>query len=115
MLARSTFNSKASELKNKTKTPESRPDISNLATKIGLKNPENKIPDSNAFVRKTDYATEVTGIKNDYITNAALTSQLNGLRSQHVTDEVKRVDDKVSKNRTDTLGSESRLKQTEMI
>ena len=42
-----------------------------------------------------------------------MTSQLNDLRSQHIVDEVKKVDDKVSKNRTDILGFESRLKQKE--
>ena len=61
-----------------------------MATKTGLKNVENKIPDSNAFVKKTDYATEISGIKNDYVTNAALTSQLNDLESQHIADEVKK-------------------------
>ena len=113
MLATSTFNFKVGELENKIKIAESRPDISNLATKLGLKNVENKIPDSNAFVKKTDYATEISGIKNDYVTNAALTSQLNDLKSQHIADEVKKVDDKASKNSTDMLGFESRLKQKE--
>ena len=113
MLAISTFNFKVGELENKIKIVESRPDISNLATKLGLKNVENKIPDSNAFVKKTDYATEISGIKNDYVTNAALTSQLNDLKSQHIADEVKKVDDKASKNSTDMLGFESRLKQKE--
>ena len=113
LLATSTFNSKVGELENKIKIAESRPDISNLATKLGLKNVENKIPDSNAFFKKTDYATEISGIKNDYVTNAALTSQLYDLKSQHIADEVKTVDDKVSKNSTDMLGFESRLKQKE--
>ena len=54
-----------------------------MATKTGLKNVENKI-------KKTDYATEISGIKNDYVTNAALTSQLNDLESQHIADEVKK-------------------------
>ena len=81
-----------------------------MATKIGLKNVENKIPDSNAFVKKTDYVTEISGIKNDYVTNAALTSQLNDLKSQHIADEVKKVDDTISKNSTDILAFESRLK-----
>ena len=101
LLARRTFNSKVSELENKIKTAESRPDISNLATKAGLKNVENKIPDYNAFAKRTDYATEICGIKNDYVTNAALTSQLNDLKSQHIADEVKKLDDKVTKNSTD--------------
>ena len=113
LLQVSTFNSKVGELENKIKTVESRPGISNLATKTGLKNAEIKIPDSNAFDKKTDYATQISGIKNNYVTNAALTSQLNDLKSQHIADEVKKVDDKVSKNITDILGLESRLKQKE--
>ena len=56
-------------------TAESKPDISDLASKTELKNVKNKIPDSNAFIKKTDYAREIIGIKNDYVTNAALTSQ----------------------------------------
>ena len=49
----------------------------------------------------------------DYATNAALTSQLNDLESQHIADEVKKVDDKVTKNSSDTFCFESRLKQKE--
>ena len=33
---------------------------------------EGKIPDVSSLVKKTDYATEITSIKNDYVTNAAL-------------------------------------------
>ena len=62
-----------------------------MATKTGLKNVENEIPDFNDFFKKTDYATEISGIKNDYVTNAVLTSQLNDLKSQHIADEVKKV------------------------
>ena len=114
-----TFNSKASELETKIKTAESKSNISNLATKTEVTNVENTIPDSKAFVKKTDYATEISSIKNYYVTNAALTSQLNDLKSQHdlknqhIADEVKKVDDKVTKNSTDILGFESRLKQKE--
>ena len=113
LLQTSTFNSKVGELESKKKTAESKPDISSLTNKTELKNLENKIPDSNAFVKKTDYATETSGIKNDYVPNAAFTSQLNDLKSQHIADEVRKVDDKVSKNSTDILGFESRLKQKE--
>ena len=42
-----------------------------------------------------------------------MTSKLNDLKSQHIADEVKQVDDKVTKNSTDILGFESRLKQKE--
>ena len=59
-----------------------------MANKAELKNVEKEIPDSNAFVKKTDYATEISGIKNDYAINTALTSQLNDLKSQHIADEV---------------------------
>ena len=65
------------------------------------------------LLKEIDYATEITSIKNDYVTNAALTSQLNDLKSTHIADEVKKVDDKVKKNSTDILSSENRLKQKE--
>ena len=84
--------------------------ISTLATKTELDNVLNKIPDSNSFVKKTDYATEISGIKNHYVTNTSLTCQLNDLKSQHIADEVKKVDDKVKKNISDIMGFESRLK-----
>ena len=65
------------------------------------------------FVQKSDYSTEISSIKNDYVTNAALTSQLNDLKSHYIADEVKKIDHKVKKNSTDILGLESRLKQKE--
>ena len=82
-----------------------------MANKTELKNVENKI--SNAFVEKTEYATDSSKIKNDYVTNAVLTSQLNDLKSQHIADKVKKVDDKVNKNSSDILSFKSRLKQKE--
>ena len=42
-----------------------------------------------------------------------MTSQLNDLKNQHIADEVKKVDDEVTKNSTDILDFESRLKQKE--
>ena len=87
LLQTSSFNSKVNVLENKIKTTDSRPDISNLANNTELKNVENKIPDSNAFVKKTDYATEVSSIKYDYATNTSLSSQLNDLKSQHIADD----------------------------
>ena len=44
-------------------------------------------------------------IKNDHVTNAALTSQLNDLKSQHIADGVKKMDDKTKKNSTDILNT----------
>ena len=49
--------------------------------------------------KKPDVATDITTIKNDYVTNASLTSQLINLKSQHTTDEVKKVEDKVNENK----------------
>ena len=100
LLQTSVFNSKISELENKIKTAESKPDIRNLASKTEVTNVKNLIPDSNAFVKKKDYATEITKIRNKYVTDAALTSQLNDLKNQSIADKIKKVDDKVSKNST---------------
>ena len=88
LLQTSSFNSKVTELENKTKTAESKPNISNLATKSSLKAVENKIPDVNGFVKKTGYAAEIASIKNDYATKAILDSKINDLKSQHISDEV---------------------------
>ena len=91
------------------------PDISGLASKTALTAVEGKIPDVTGFVKQSDYATEITSIKNDYVTNASLDSKLNDLKAQHIVDEVKKVDDKVKKNASDILEFESRLKQKEDI
>ena len=77
-------------MENKIKTAESKPNISNLATKPSVTAVQNKIPDINDFVKKTDYATEITSIKNDYATKAVLDSNINDLQSQHISDEVKK-------------------------
>ena len=66
LLQTSSFNSKVTELENKMKTAESKPDITNLETKSSVTAVENKIPDVSGFVRKTDYDTEIKGIKNGY-------------------------------------------------
>ena len=58
-------------------------------------------------------AADITAIKNDYVTNASLTSQLNDLKAQHIADEVKKVDDKAKKNASDILVFENKLKQKE--
>ena len=47
--------------------------------------------------KKTDVATDITTIKNDYVTNASLTSQLNDLKSQHIATEVTSIDNKTKK------------------
>ena len=72
LLPTNTFNSKVGELENKIKTAESKPDLSNLVNKTELKNVENKRPDSNGFVKRTDYATEISGIKNAYVNTMSI-------------------------------------------
>ena len=110
----SDFNSKVSELENKIRSAESKPDITNLATKSSVIAVENKIPDVKGFVKKTDYSAEIT-IKNDYVTKASLTSQLNDLKSQHIADEVKKIDDKVRKNITDIVTTKNSLLHNKSI
>ena len=65
--------------------------------------------------KKTDVATDITAIKNDYVTNASLTSRLNDLKSQHIATDVTTIDNKTKKNASDILSFESRLKQKEEI
>ena len=58
---------------------------------------------------------DITTIKNDYVTNASLASQLNDLKRQHIATEVTGIDNKTKKNASDILGFENRLKQKEDI
>ena len=59
--------------------------------------------------KKTDVATDITAIKNDYVTNASLTSQLNDLKSQHIATEVTGIDNKIKKNASDILALEKKI------
>ena len=73
----STFNSKVTELESKIK------DADIIAKSANTK--ANTIrSDLTSYTTKAD----VTTIKNDYVTNASLTSQLNNLKSQHIATEV---------------------------
>ena len=83
-------------MENKIKTVKNKPDISNSVTKSSLTTIENKIPDVKGFVKLSEYTTEIIKIKNYYVTNTALTSKINDLKNQHISDEVKKVDDKVT-------------------
>ena len=51
--------------------------------------------------------------KNDYVTNASLTSQLNDLKSQHIATEVTGIDNKTEKNASDILALKNKLTQKE--
>ena len=104
----STFNSKSTELENKIK------DAGIIAKSAITK--ENSIKSNlNDYAKKTNVANDITTIKHDYVSNASLTSRLNDLKSQHIANEVKTIDNKTKKNANDILGFESRLKQKEDI
>ena len=99
----SVFNSKIAEGENKI------PDIKNLASKTEL-------TAVSALVKKTNYATEITKIKNDYVTTTALDARHKDLVQKIYFDaEFKKLDDKVGKNSSDILSYsyESRVKQKE--
>ena len=76
LLPVSIFNSKVTELEGKVTTVD------------------NKF---SGYAKKTDVASDITKIKNDYATNASLDSKLNDLKAQHISTEVKKIDDKTRK------------------
>ena len=84
-LQTATFNSKVTEVENKIK-----------AADIIAKSPDTKAntirSDLTGYAKNADVATDITAIKNDYVTNASLTSQLNDLKSQHMATEVTGID-----------------------
>ena len=63
--------------------------------------------------KKADVTTDITSIKNDYVTNASLASQLNDLKNQHIATEVTGIDNKTKKNASDILALENKLQQKE--
>ena len=65
MVKKTDFNTKVTEIVDKI------PSINGLATNSELIAVENKIRVVSSLVKRTDYATEITSIKNDYVTNAA--------------------------------------------
>ena len=97
----SDFNTKSTELENKTKDAVSKANT--------VKS------DLNDYAKKTDVANDITTKKNDYVSNANLISRLNDLKSQHIATKVKTIDDKTKKHASDILSLESRLKQKEDI
>ena len=105
-LQTSTFNSKVTEVENKIK------DADIIAKSANTK--ANTIrSDLTAYAKKADVATDITTIKNDHVTNAILTTQLNDLKSQHIATEVTGIDNKTKKNASDILTLENKLKQKE--
>ena len=91
-LQTTTFNSKVTEVENKIKAAD-------IIAKSANTKANTIRSDLTSYATKTDVATDITAIKNDYVTNASLTSQLNDLKSQHIATEVTSIDNK--KNASD--------------
>ena len=98
------FNSKVTEIENKIKAADIIAKSANTKTNT-IRN------DLTAYAKKIDVATDITAIKNDYVTNASLTSQLNDLKSQHIATEVTGIENKTKKNASDILALENKLTQ----
>ena len=94
----SDFNTKSTELENKIKDAD-------IIAKSAVTKANSVKSNLNDYAKKTDVANDITMIKNDNVSNA---SRLNDLKSQHITNEVKTIDDKTKKNANDILSFESR-------
>ena len=103
-LKTSTFNSKVTEVESKIKDADT---IAKNANTKAITIRSNLT----SHATKADVATDITAIKNDYVTNASLSSQLNDLKSQHIATEVTGIDTK--KNASDISALENKLKQKE--
>ena len=101
-LQTSTFNSKVTEVESKIK------DADIIAKSANTK--VNTISSNlTSYATKADVATDITAIKNDYVTNASLSSQLNNLKNQRIATEVTGIDNKTKKNASDILALENTL------
>ena len=99
-----TFNSKVTEVENKIKANDTlAKSVGTRITCIETNLNGFKKSDLNGYAKKADVAIDITTIKNNYVTNASLTSQLNDLKSQHITDEVKKVEHKVNENKKEII------------
>ena len=105
-LQTSTFNSKVTEGENKIKDAD-------IIAKSAVTKANTIRSNLTDYAKKADVATDITTIKNDYVSNASLTSTLNDLKSQHIATEVTGIDNKTKTNASDILALENKLKQKE--
>ena len=105
-LQTSTFNSKVTEVENKIKAAD-------IIAKSANTKANTIKSDLTDYATKANVATDITATKNDYVTNASLTSQLNDLKSQHMATEVTGIDNKTKKNASDILALKNKLTQKE--
>ena len=107
-LQTSTFNSKVTEVENKIKSAD-------LIAKIANTKVNTYKSALTGYAKKAEVATDITTIKNDYVTNASLSSQLNDLKSQHIPTEVTSIDNKTKKNASNIVTLKNKLQQKEYI
>ena len=107
-LQTSTFNSKVTEVESKIKDAD-------IIAKSRVTKANTIRSNLASYATKDDLATDITVTKNDYVTNASLSSQLNDLKSQHIATEVTGIDNKTKKNASDTLALKNKLQQKEYI
>ena len=105
-LKTSTFNSKVTEVESKIKDTD-------IIAESAVTKANTIRSNLTAYARKADVATDITTIKNDYVTNASLSSHLNDLKSQHIATEVTGIGNKTKKNASDILALEKKLTQKE--
>ena len=103
-LQTATFNSKVTEVENKIKAADIiAKSVGTRITSIETNLNGFKKNDLTGYTKKANVSTDITIIKNNCVTNASLTSQLNNLKRQHITDEVKKVEDKVNENKKEVI------------
>ena len=105
-LKTSTFNSKVTEVESKIKDTD-------IIAKSAVTKANTIRSNLTSYARKADVATDITTIKNDYVTNASLSSQLNDLKSQHIATEVTGIGNKTKKNASVILALKNKLTQKE--
>ena len=105
-LQTATFNSKVTEVENKIKS-------ANIIAKNANTKANTMRSDLTGYTTKADVATDIATIKNNYVTNASLTSQLNNLKSQHIAIEATSIDNKTKNNASDILALKNKLTQKE--
>ena len=105
-LKTSTVNSKVTEVENKIKDTD-------IIAKNAVTKANTIRSNLTDYAKKADVATDITTIKNDYVSNASLTSQLNNLKSQHIAIEVTGIDNKTKKSANDILALKNELEKKE--
>ena len=86
----STFNTRSTELENQIKDAD-------IVAKCAVTKANAIKNDLIDYAKRTEFANHITTIKNDYVSNASLTSRLNDLKAQRIATEVKTIDDKTKK------------------